>query len=109
MIIGHPGKPDGWIPPPEYEQDFPSNATDFHFKRGVLLFDLNTDPQEKNDLSHICPSIVRKLKHKLKYETLLCPNTEPEVTTYFQEISLEYDYTGHYRRLKERREPSKLQ
>ena len=109
MIIGHPGKPDDWIPPPEYEQDFPSNATAFHFKRGVLLFDLNTDPLEMNDLSHIYPSIVRKLKHKLKYEILLCPKKEPEVMTYFQEISLEHDHTGHYRRLEERREPSKLQ
>ena len=75
LIIGHPGKPDGWISPPEYKQDYPINATDFHFKIGVLLFDLNTDPLEKNDLSHIYPSIVRKLKHKLKYETHFCPKT----------------------------------
>ena len=66
LIIGHPGKPDGWIPPPESEKDFHLNTTDLYDKRGVLLFDLNQDPLEKNDLSHVYPKIVRKLKHKLK-------------------------------------------
>ena len=74
LIVGDPGKPDGWIPPPLSELESKSkekiplnlNTTDINHKRTVLLFDLNQDPSEKNDLSRIYPNIVRKLKRELK-------------------------------------------
>ena len=66
LIVGHPGKPSGWIPPPQDENvTITDMFSDSYRDDQVLLFDLYKDPYEKNDLSRTHPQIVKKLQTKL--------------------------------------------
>ena len=66
-MVGDPGKPDGWIPPPVYENNSVlEDLETFSVGKQTLLFDLYQDPYETNDLSKKYPQIVKKLKSRLR-------------------------------------------
>ena len=92
LILGDPGKPSGWIPPPAVtnietrENDEIFTDLEYIFnthekcslhgveEEEVLLFDLSQDPNEKYDLSEKFPKTVSKLKDLLsKYQRSMLP------------------------------------
>ena len=92
LLVGDPGKPSGWIPPPAVTNvDTKGNErifSDLQYlfdtqekcsltgveEEQVLLFDLSQDPNEKYDLSEKYPKTVLKLKDLLsKYRRTMIP------------------------------------
>ena len=92
LLVGDPGKPSGWIPPPAVTNvDTRGNDRIFSDLQNlfdtqekcsptgvgeeqVLLFDLSQDPNEKYDLSEKYPKTVLKLKDLLsKYRRTMIP------------------------------------
>ena len=66
LLVGDPGSPSGWIPPPQYDQNINISTVDMFDEKTVLLFDLHKDPCETTDLSKKYPNIVTKLMRRLK-------------------------------------------
>ena len=91
LILGDPGRPDGWIPPPavvnieseEYSEQlqhiFTNNQCSSHPKKQKLLFNIEDDPYEKTDISAQYPKVVARLEAALaKHRAGMIP---PDVTT----------------------------
>lgn len=90
LVLGNPGKPDGWCWPnqphvenkPEKMNDFfgvgaspmpdPNDVTCSHSgkvpanKTGAILFDLEADPTERKDLADAMPGVVAQLRPMLQ-------------------------------------------
>ena len=73
LIIGDPGKPDGWIPPPKVMDLTQEQILDFesHFftfesscSENMWLFNLTNDPLEKHNIKDEFPEIVSDLKKR---------------------------------------------
>ena len=78
LIVGHPGRPSGWIPPPQYENvTITDLISDSYRDDEILLFDLYKDPYEMDDLSRTYPQIVKKLQTKL--QTYMKTMLEPDI------------------------------
>ena len=75
LILGDPGRPDGWIPPPAVlnlgsQADTAASGGLFNEQpctvaRSALLFDLATDPTERTDLAQRRPDLVERLTVRL--------------------------------------------
>ena len=86
LLVGDPGKPDGWIPPPKVmnlsaEQIKDLQSHFFAFEESVRLFNLTNDPYEKENLALTYPSIVADLKARLSkyFKTMIKPDIADEV------------------------------
>lgn len=86
LLVGDPGKPDGWIPPPKVmnlpaEQIKDMQSHFFAFEDTIRLFNLTSDPYEKVNLALTYPSIVTDLKARLsKYsKTMIKPDIGAEI------------------------------
>ena len=87
LIRGDPGRPDGWIPPPQVTDMNDEKSledlqelfrNDFCTSKGKhQLFNIVEDPYEKNDISKDFPEVVHKLSDLLdNYEKgMLAPDT----------------------------------
>ena len=73
LIIGDPGKPDGWIPPPKVMDLTLDQIQDFHnhfftsestCSENLRLYNLTNDPLEKHNLAKAFPDIVLNLKSR---------------------------------------------
>lgn len=55
-----------WVPPPNLDQDYPQYISKEHnANKNLWLFDIQTDPLEKTDLSGKYPSVVKMMLNKL--------------------------------------------
>lgn len=95
LLLGNPGKPGGWIPPPKVldilhhdtdlkamnELFLSADDDDSCSKQAVRLFNLTQDPFEKVNLASVYPDLVLELKNKLeKYvSSMISPNVEAEI------------------------------
>jgi len=86
LILGDPGKPDGWIPPDSFNEKF-EDDTNYGNKKmfkinglEVNLFNITADPFEHNNIAEDNPTIVDELMDKLEEykKTMIPPNVEPE-------------------------------
>lgn len=91
LLLGNPGKPDGWIPPPSVVEIMNENQEIEALKglfsptvcdeMNVQLFNLTADPYEKANLASLFPKIVEDLTLKLKDygASMIPPDNAPEV------------------------------
>jgi hypothetical protein len=97
LLLGDPGKPDGWIPPAQVvdidadsvlalfdSHDMPEGdllcSSDLHFYGHVRLFNLTIDPYEKKNIASENKDIVKGIFARLaKYlKTMIKPDIAPE-------------------------------
>lgn len=72
LILGDPGKPDGWIPLPGM-RSHPGNTN-----TTVYLFDVKDDPLEKTNLATKLPKITERLKRRFRdLASRMVPADEP--------------------------------
>ncbi len=98
IILGDPGKPDGWIPPPKvlnvpaqeiqdlFKPNSDGNSQGYDFaaycnKLQVRLFNLTADPFEENNIAAENPEIVMKLTRRLQdyHRTMIPPDITAEI------------------------------
>ena len=100
LLLGNPGEPDGWIPPPpevvhlpEPEKEFNSIVNHFFSsnnlfcefeqeeKFNIRLFNLTSDPFEKHNLANELPEIVSDLTKKLEkyFNSMIPPDNAAEI------------------------------
>ena len=92
LLLGDPGKPDGWIPPPKVldlnEEDF--NDIFHHYITSydnscndiqVRLFNLTADPFEKHNLANEMHDVVKDLTNQLQkyFKTMIPPDNAAEI------------------------------
>ena len=92
LLLGDPGKPDGWIPPPKVldldEQDF--NDIFHHYVTSydnscndiqIRLFNLTADPFEKHNLANEMHDVVKDLTNHLQkyFKTMIPPDNAAEI------------------------------
>ena len=91
LLLGNPGKPDGWIPPPQVIDSSEQEFEDFF--QGYIslestcqevqtrLFNLTEDPFEKNNLAQEMPQMVQVLSHRLEkyFASMIPPDNAPEI------------------------------
>ena len=94
LLIGNPGKPDGWTPPPKVMDVSKDDRKIYEFTelfkttlevgtceaKLVRLFNLTNDPFEKDNIAYKNPNIVEELTQRLsKYvKTMITPDLAPE-------------------------------
>ena len=66
LILGDPGRPSGWVPPPRAAEQEDPHRWDTEAE-AVLLFDLHRDPCERRNLASRHPGIVAKLRRRLRW------------------------------------------
>lgn len=66
LILGDPGRPSGWVPPPRTAEQEDPHSWDTEAE-AVLLFDLHRDPCERRNLASRHPGIVAKLRRRLRW------------------------------------------
>ena len=91
LLLGNPGKPDGWIPPPSVVEVVNENeeieALNNLFASydcsvpHVQLYNLTADPYEKINIAAQHPKIVQELTQKLQAygATMIPPDNAPEI------------------------------
>jgi hypothetical protein len=73
-----------WIPPPHYQQNKPwIKNQNYNSDQNLWLFNIRTDPLEKNDVSSEYPDIVHHLLDRLSYYNSTAvpvryPQSDPE-------------------------------
>ena len=98
LLVGNPGKIDGWIPPPKVMSvpvnelmkllephpdgpqmpDYPVQCSD---KTQVRLFNITADPYEKNNIARENPEIVMDMTRRLMeyHRTMIPPDIHEEI------------------------------
>ena len=66
LILGDPGRPSGWVPPPRAAEQEDPHRWDTEAE-AVLLFDLHRDPCERRNIASRHPGIVAKLRRRLRW------------------------------------------
>ena len=93
LLIGDPGKPDGWIPPPkvlnlqsamendQVSQLFESGQPSYCDLSQTRLYNLTSDPYERINLAKQYPQMVEDLSERLsKYiKTMIAPDVAHEI------------------------------
>ena len=91
LLLGNPGKPDGWIPPPQVidssEHEFEKLFKGYISPDSVCtevqtrLFNLTEDPFEKNNLAQDMPKMVQVLSNRLEkyFASMIPPDNAPEI------------------------------
>ncbi|KAK2142099.1 hypothetical protein LSH36_997g02061 [Paralvinella palmiformis] len=83
LLTGDPGE-GKWIPPPHYQQNKPwIKNQNYNSDQNLWLFNIRTDPLEKNDVSSEYPDIVHHLLDRLSYYNSTAvpvryPQSDPE-------------------------------
>ena len=79
MIEGSPGVYNDWYPLPLYPKKRPKKDLALRHVNQTLLFNVEDDPIESNDLSRKLPHVVRDLHKRLqKYKEKLVPAFNPK-------------------------------
>lgn len=105
LILGDPGRPSGWVPPPRAAEQEDPHRWDTEAE-AVLLFDLHRDPCERRNLASRHPGIVAKLRRRLRWVRGAGGAASP-VTAAVQAAPGLHAGPGH-RRHHGRRQPSTL-
>nr|XP_039257593.1 arylsulfatase J-like [Styela clava] len=77
LLTGNPGF-DQWVKPPESEQNGVGQMTYANSSSNVMLFNIENDPYEHNEVSEMNPTIVQNFLSKLaKYNSTAVPVRYP--------------------------------
>lgn len=77
LLVGDPGEPSGWIPPPELDVDS-YDGYKFRGNESVYLFNLKADPTEHYNLADVYPDLVATMKQRLiEYRKTMVPADNP--------------------------------
>ncbi len=78
LIEGSPGSYSDWYPLPMYPKKRPKKDISLRHMNQTLLYNIDDDPIESNDLSRKLPHIVHKLRKKLlQHKKKLVPASNP--------------------------------